>query len=419
MGSEARGDWWTSVEAAPPVRFPRNPWWLVASWLAVIGLATLLPGSRTPGSPVGSFSCILCGERGTSDFLLNVALFLPLGGAIALAGGIRAWALAPALLSLGIEVGQVWVPGRDPALGDLLANTLGGIAGFTTVRGRHRLARIDPLLLGFVATALASGVPLLTTLLLRPTPPDTVYFGQWMPDIGLERYAGTVRDARIGGVAVPPRRLTGSERLAGLLRRGAPIEVDLVAGPRPPGLAPVFSVYDHRRREVLLVGVAREDLVFRQRTLAVALRLDRPETWVRRGAAPLQEGERHTLRVEPAVRGTCIHLDDVARCGVAPSASRGWALLLYASEMERIGALLDFLWLASVGGLVGLAWGWRREAVLAALVLAAAALLAGLPWWASGTGLLPLAGLAAGGLAGARVRRRLRASPPAGLSPAA
>jgi hypothetical protein len=72
------------------------------------------------------------------DAALNTAAFVPWGilsALLLLRGGVRPWrtlfvaALAGALLSLGIEIGQVALPPRDSCLMDLITNTVGTIAG--------------------------------------------------------------------------------------------------------------------------------------------------------------------------------------------------------------------------------------------------------------------------------------------------
>jgi VanZ family protein len=71
------------------------------------------------------------------DIILNVAIYMPLGLAAVLAfrrRHARGFAATAAiacgfLLSVGMELMQVYVPGRDPSLLDVLTNTLGTAAG--------------------------------------------------------------------------------------------------------------------------------------------------------------------------------------------------------------------------------------------------------------------------------------------------
>src|SRR2546430_13460067 len=96
--------------------------------LAVIAMATLRP---LPGQPTMLLTtCIACGDHGVADFHLNVLLFVPLGAALGLVGKrVPRAALWGALLSIAIEVAQLYTPGRDSSIGDVIANTIGTAAG--------------------------------------------------------------------------------------------------------------------------------------------------------------------------------------------------------------------------------------------------------------------------------------------------
>src|SRR5438477_1941760 len=102
--------------------------WFLAAAVAAILSATLFPISG--GDPEPWLGCVLCGERGIADALINVLLFFPLGAALAATG--MPWArclLGGALLSAAVEFAQMYIPGRDPSLGDVLSNTLGAGLG--------------------------------------------------------------------------------------------------------------------------------------------------------------------------------------------------------------------------------------------------------------------------------------------------
>lgn len=99
----------------------------------LIGVATLRPApadianvARTAWWQVGG------GEIGLADLIQNFLLFLPLGAAARAVGWTaRRTLLVACLGSVAIEVTQALaLPGRDAALGDVLANTLGGALGW-------------------------------------------------------------------------------------------------------------------------------------------------------------------------------------------------------------------------------------------------------------------------------------------------
>lgn len=83
------------------------------------------------------------GEMG-ADVALNIAFFVPLGAAVALLLPLR-WAPASlplcALVSLGVEILQVGVPGRVPDADDVVSNTLGAAIGTAVVIGARLAVR--------------------------------------------------------------------------------------------------------------------------------------------------------------------------------------------------------------------------------------------------------------------------------------
>src|SRR3954466_9887206 len=155
---------------------------LLACALLFIALATLWP---MPGPPHTWGLCLICGGRGVADLLLNIALFMPLGAALALRGRSRGRiAQLALLLSAAIELSQFYIPGRDPSASDVIANTCGAVLGAFVV-GRAsiwlnpRLAHASRL--SRATTILATLTCLATALLLTPAYPDSPYFGLWTP----------------------------------------------------------------------------------------------------------------------------------------------------------------------------------------------------------------------------------------------
>lgn len=105
--------------------------------LVLAGVALVVAATLTPGSPsyVGDALpqlCIICNRASAKDFLRNVLLFMPLGAGLRLGGA--SWSrtvVAAFALTAAVEVMQFYfVPRRDPSLRDLVANVLGGLAGW-------------------------------------------------------------------------------------------------------------------------------------------------------------------------------------------------------------------------------------------------------------------------------------------------
>lgn len=96
---------------------------LGTSLLAVMAL-TLRPSSASVGSLPST--CVLCGERGVVDLVLNIVLFLPIGVALGRLGVRPLMAVGLALVfSGGIELLQHVIPGRAPTWRDVVMNGIG------------------------------------------------------------------------------------------------------------------------------------------------------------------------------------------------------------------------------------------------------------------------------------------------------
>src|SRR5688500_13671473 len=112
---------------------PRNTGVLIAAlWTGAMALLTLSPSPSDIASAVKTpLTCLVCGDRGGVDVLLNLLLFIPLGVGLRMAGWpIPVAAIAALLLSLTVESLQSFVVvGRDASLSDLIFNTAGAALG--------------------------------------------------------------------------------------------------------------------------------------------------------------------------------------------------------------------------------------------------------------------------------------------------
>ncbi|MFL5542914.1 MAG: VanZ family protein, partial [Longimicrobiaceae bacterium] len=380
---------------------------------AAANTAAILGVSLAPASPGDAVprACIICGFQGTADLVLNLAFYLPLGAALALALR-RPWhAVAAALLlSAGVEAAQLLVPGRDPTLGDLLANTLGAAAGAALARGGRRWMDPPPraaawLSLGAAAAALA--VVAVTGAAATPSLPRAALRVEWAARTEtLARYHGRVLAASLGSVpllpsAVGDREIEPAPALdAPAVRRafvaGGELYVRAVAGPAPASLAPLLGVYDgDRQSEVLLVGVEGEDLVLRVRTRAVPMRLRQPQIRVRGALRGMLPGDTVAMRARVVRGGFAVSVNDgkPVRAGMSPGG--GWSLLLGPVRTGAAAtAAAGAIWMAVLLLPLGL---WVRSTAAGAAALALAAVgLAAVP---AAAGLLPLTGWEAAGAA--------------------
>lgn len=260
----------------------------VASVIAGILLVTLdrfeLP---PPGVQLWEW-CFMCGREWGIDFVLNIALFIPLGLVLRLARVPRfQMLLGITATTFVIEVLQLVVPGRITSIDDLISNTIGGILGYA-LAGHLRTIAV-PSAGQTVVAILAAGTLVLAALwgtlwLFAPAPTSHPYWGQFSPELGqFGRFEGTVIEASVGDEPLRNGRLPNTDAVRELLKRDSVTVHALVRGGRNSHrLAPVVSIFDGQHNEVMLVGRSGgRSLTFRLRSRASRLGLRTPEvtTW--------------------------------------------------------------------------------------------------------------------------------------------
>ena len=376
---------------------------------------TLFPLEDTEAPP--PVLCVLCGDGALADGILNAALFLPLGAALSVARW-RAWRTIAfgALLSCGVETAQLVIPGRDPSLSDVLFNTVVTALGVALAHFAPAVWRPTPRRAGVLSIAGALGaasVVTLTGVLLAPSFPEDVYYGGWTPRFGhLEWYGGRVLQASVDGLDIPDGVLGNSPQVRHQLSVDSAIHIVARAGPRPQGLAPLFTIHDQHQREILLLGVDEDDIVFRYRTRAVAWGFIGPEIRARGALRGIGWRKPLAVIVRAEGNGHCVEVNATEHCGLGYTIGTGWALVLGNQPVPlRLRPVLNVIWLVGLFFPVGLwaRFGW-------AFATAMALSLVGLLLLPAALGLLPtpsaeLLGALAGFLAG-WATGRLRLRPP-------
>ena len=323
--------------------------------LVAIGIATLTPSSGQ------SFAraCIICGSYGTTDAVLNVILFAPLGIGLCLSGVsvLRSLAIACAL-SISIELAQLFViPGRDATVGDVVMNTVGASLGFIICLKWKVWVAPEPRTAARLAFGWGFGwlfLQALSSWALVPSYPSSRYYGEIAPSLaGFAVFDGAVRNPRIGEINVPDSPMPSTNAVRATLSMGGALSA--VASPVNLGddVAPVVRIADDRQREIAMLGLRRGDLVLRVRTVAALLRL-RPPTFALGipGRDSINPGS--ALTISGLYRPPTVTLQSTSSgwaraADIAVSLALGWTLFVPFEYFIRSGLsenILGSLWIA-------------------------------------------------------------------------
>jgi VanZ family protein len=366
----------------PQRKFGRALWIAGLACIAVLTLSPQYAATKPPPS-----LCLLCGETSVLDAILNVLLFIPFGMGLRLAGISRRRAFAIGLVTtITVELLQLWIPGRDTSLGDVLTNSFGALTGilcadiwrvvvFPNRRAAARLAWGWTLLWVLVLTASAE--------LAHISLPSTTAWGTWRPELLHHDYfTGKVLSATAGGLPTPYAiSATSAEVRRRLSSDSVVVEATIIGGIRSDPVAAIATVYDYNRSQIFMLGERRGNLIFslRMRTAGArvatpAIRLDSvfpphrpvtPDTMIVAGGLI-----HHRLWISVRKRGETRERTQPIDAGL------GWSYLLpFDYEYGSEARWLTMLWLA---GLSAPAMYWATRVGSAALLAVGAVLGASL-----------------------------------------
>lgn len=314
--------------------------------------------------------CFVCGKFAGVDAILNVALFLPFGVALALLGfQLRGVAAISFLTTFAIESLQVAiVPGRNASIADLATNTVGGILGFALSGAASSLVcPSKTLALRLFALWSFSWlvVQLAVALAFIPAATDSPYHGQITrrtPTSG--HFIGVVREARIAKVPfVNSAFATQAIRNAMDEQRALHLSASVVRASCSPGRADILRVVDEKQRDIAVLQQRGDGVAFGIRTGADVMRLrpirgylgsvfysrgrcaERDSTWIDAAYVPQQ------LIVRARGTGALV---------AQPTLRDGWRLVAPVQtyfHAHRAHAVLGLAWTMSLF-LPGAFWIW-------------------------------------------------------------
>jgi hypothetical protein len=212
--------------------------------LVAVAVPTLTP---TPLAAPTSGFCIICGSLGGVDFALNVVLFAPFGAAVWNARRRLLDAVVAGLLvSVVIELLQFrTIVGRDATLGDVLANTVGSLAGAAVALGFARWRDVTgrAALRGATIAAIAVAlVVVLSAQLLQPVATRYPQWVQWTPKKrGEEPFRGRLEAVEANGRALDAREVLRPAQTLDARTRSVRVRATL-KGPTPSSNRPAIII---------------------------------------------------------------------------------------------------------------------------------------------------------------------------------
>lgn len=353
----------------PPNRSGQRPGVVIAlAALAIVLTATLWP---TPEAALAASStpptCLLCGERGAVDAILNVALFVPLGFGLARIGWPARNAVAIGfLVSLAIELLQFKaIPGRDASVGDLITNTVGaGLGTWLALFGRSVVLPVPRRARRLAALAAVGWFLAAVTTAWLAQPQETgarPFWGRWAPRYAnTEPIAGVIVEAAIGGHDIDNGPILRAEVPGPLFGRDSVAVAVDVLGLLPIGTrAVILAVTDIRHGVLTQVDQDRCRIRFRLRSRSARYRLNIPAVQLENGCG---QSPRDTVRIRGRAARDRVSLavlqSGVWKTEVVPiTVGSGWLFLRPVDVAGRLAGLIAACW---IGGFLLPLGYWAR-----------------------------------------------------------
>jgi hypothetical protein len=312
---------------------------LAVTGLAAILVATLFPNPRQAAASAATpLLCLVCGEAGGSDVFLNLLLFAPMAIGLRLLDWPWSRVVAgAALLSLAVEYLQFSVAaGRDPALSDLLANTIGAAAAAALAPQVPRVLAPEPPRARWLlrlAAALFLGVLALSALGIQPGMlPGRLRSACTSSSPGIGDWTGTLRSVVLNGDTLPcDQNLADSSAIrAALIGGEATLQIEALSG-TPAGGRTLVHAVSAPGAPLLTMMQEGSAAVFSVPTVSRRLRLF-PLSLMLRGAFPSEAGIPLEVRAGQEGRRIWISSSHSGRqqaVEVTLSPSFGWSSVVW------------------------------------------------------------------------------------------
>ena len=315
--------------------------------LAVLSTAAILFFTLRPsGSQLNPWSFYLTtGDAALAELIANLILFIPLGVSLTLAGVRPQRAIAAgALLSFTVEFLQQWIPGRDPSVGDILANSISTALGMLLVVAAPLWLHVSPRRSAWQARITAVIAVLAwygTGMLVRQKFPPGPYNIVPTPRIhSLANYEGKVLKVTPGFQSV---------------------EVRAVAAPTPPGrTSPLLAALARNDERVLVLAVDDHDLTLHYDMPALHWTLEQPPLRLPGGMTQVAPSDTFTAATWHDSTNICLRVNATTRCHLGYTIGDGWKLIYYPEDWAPwMLGVINTLWM--VGCVIGVGfWGRGR-----------------------------------------------------------
>ena len=303
---------------------------------ALVTIAAITLGSSSGDADL-TFFCIACGSAGGVDFVLNVFLFVPLGVGLRLLLGNSARAVFIGLLTtLAIEALQ-WrvIPGRDAALGDIVANSLGAWLGAFLTSAAPWLWRArgaQAMRYSAWCSVLVVAVLNVGAFLLLAGRDTALFRVQWMVRReNQDRFSGTLHSASLNSVPLRPAGAVNS----GLFGDTIDLRAVVTGGDSLSRNGAEILRIAAIGREALLLGQRGDALVFRVFTNSGRFRFRSPLVALPGQFPSNAQGEPASPQTLIEARSTPAYIRLTAVRGATASSvtlrrtvGLGWTLLL-------------------------------------------------------------------------------------------